>query len=92
MLVIFDFSNTSARLAFVFWFEILILMGILWNWNPFALANIYFFLVLYVQNGFRILYIETKICIFFFFFYISKLKYDCNLFIPNDCLNIVIWL
>ena len=45
-------------------------MGILWNWNPFTSAHIDLFLVLYVQNDFRILYTETKDC----FFYIIKLQ------------------
>ena len=53
MTVIFDFTQTFVRLAVVFWVEIEIFMGILWNWNPFTSGNID--LVLYVQNDFMIL-------------------------------------
>ena len=50
-------------------------MAILRNWISLTLANIDL-LVLYIQNDFRILYIETKICVsvfLCFFVYIIKL-------------------
>ena len=44
-------------------------------------------LVLYVQNHFRILYTETKICFFYIILHneivIKNFWYDSNLFIQN---------
>ena len=48
-------------------------------------ANVY--LVLYVQNDFKILYTETKICFFYIILHneivIKIFWYDSNLFIQN---------